>query len=193
MEKKTDDYFTSIKVSTLTKWMIGGGIAILVIGYLIPDEGELWVWKLASSLLEPVGTTLFSAGIVSVVVEISTIKNVVKTALNDILSGDFSLETFSKERLDKLSIRIASKRCGKDVDENYILDSLYILEPKMLESVSGMYYKKHKALYKIKPSSKRGVFVKRVELDYEIINPFELENQVIQRIQLYNSNFAHRF
>lgn len=168
----------SLNIGSVTKWIIIAGI-ICVIAASIP-YGE-WDEKpaiiLFKNIFQSLGTTLFSAGLVSVVLEISTVSEIVKKALNNIVAEAFPFQNFSKGRLDVLHRQLAFFRlCETELNEKDIDDSPYVLEPELLEAVKGLYYEYHKAKFMIIPDNEAKTFQKRVEFNYQIINRLGLHN-----------------
>lgn len=189
-KSKRKEFIVKMKLGTVTLWIIVGGL-LLVIGAnillnIIKDEvmqTNSWIKPLLD-IGNGVGSTLFSAGVVSVLVEISTIKSLVSDALDNVLQGRFPLEAYSPKVLANINKKIAAKR-GK-VQPEKIDDSIYSVEPKLIELLDGLYYTYYNASYEITPDEDRGVFKKYVTLDYEIINEHENVNRVAYDIRLYN-------
>lgn len=168
----------SINIGSITKWIITGGIVCLIIGSIPFGSWDEKVYvTVIKDILQSLGTTLFSAGLVSVVLEISTVTEVVTKALNSIITDQFPFSNFSKKRLEDLHKQIAFLRLSEnDLDEKDVEDSPYVLEPELLESSKGLYYGYHKASFIITPDNDKKVFRKRVDFDYQIINKLGLEN-----------------
>lgn len=168
----------SINIGSITKWIIAGGIVCLILGNISLGE---WDEKnyviIIKNILQSLGTTLFSAGLVSVVLEISTVTEVVKKALEGIVTGEFPFGNFSKNRLDDLHKQISFLRlCENDLSVTDMDNSPYILEPELLALSKGLYYEYHKASFIITPDNSKKVFHKKVDFDYQIINRLGLEN-----------------
>ena len=185
-DKDIDIFQVTINLFTTTKFMVFGGLTCIVIPNLVPDNFLLQHVIIATFLeiAEIIGSTLFSAGLVSVLVEISTIKELVKNALNNVFLGDLPLDSYSSERLNEINCSIAAKR--GNVDKEFIKKSIYSLEPRLIELLNGLYYNYYNAYYVITPDEKRGVFKKHVTLDYEIINKYENDNKVCHCVSLYD-------
>lgn len=177
-KKWKNGFKVSINIGSVTKWIIACGIVCLILGSIPLGEWDKKTFvTVIKDLLQSLGTTLFSAGLVSVVLEISTVTEVVSKALNSIIAEEFPFRNFSKKRLDDLHKQIAFLRlCENDLDEKAVEDSPYVLEPELLESSKGLYYGYHKASFIITPDDDKKVFRKRVEFDYQIINRLGLEN-----------------
>lgn len=177
-DKDPKKYDIVVGVSFVTKVMVGIGL-LFVIASNIPMgayDNIRWM-KVVKKISETIGTTIFSAGLVSVIVEISSITEIVKKALRGMLSEQFPFEKLSKARLDEIYKQIAFLR----LDDNSLKvkdmeDSPYVLEPELLELSKGLYYEYHKAKFVITPDNKKNVFCKHVEFDYKIVNRLGLEN-----------------
>ena len=138
--KSNNNFGVEVKVSTITKSMVCFGLAGIIIPKFINSENNIFSTIL--NIIEIIGTTLFSSGLVSVIVEISTIKNLVTHAFRNILCGDFELDGLNQNALITLKNKIASKLV--DVNEKNILNSPYKYEKKLLDMVNEKYYEHHK-------------------------------------------------
>lgn len=183
-----NNFFVKVKVKSVTAGLIILGLLFILLAQLQVDLTKYTYWKVMSDLLSVIGTTLFSAGLVSVIIEISTIKNIVKIALNELLDCNFPLESYSDENLAYLNKRIASIRSERDMTVEYIENSIYSLEPKMLEMSSGLYYSHHIRHTTVIPDVKNNVFRKSVVLKYELINNFGLDNKIFHSFMLYDTS-----
>jgi hypothetical protein len=191
MAKENEKKFTiKMKLFTLTIWITIAGVVLIIIGTILlnsfPNEffKKYFALKPIFDMVVTLGSTLLSAGLVSILVEISTIKGIVSAALKDALDGKFPLEAYSNQVLSKINKRIAAKRGSVGVEK--IDDSIYSLEPKLIELVDGLYYNSYNAIYEITPDENNKIFKKNVTLDYEIINEYEKNNYILYRISLYN-------
>lgn len=180
-----EEFTASIKISTLTKFMVVIGLCgIIFSNYIKIDNINDWR-NIVLKIFETISSTLFSAGLVSVVVEISTINSIVDKALNKIFKGDIPLESYSNERLKHINKLIAAKR--GNVQTDFIPNSIYSVEPQLIDILNGLYYEYYNAIYLITPDEKNGVFHKNVKLDYEIKNLFDIDNKVCHKIALYDN------
>lgn len=183
-------YKITMKLSTATIWLIVIGLLFIIVANILLNVfseaflAEYHATKPALDIFCTIGSTLFSAGIVSVLVEISTIKNLVSDALYNALQGKFPLDAYSNQVLTKINKQIAARRGAVNIEK--IDNSIYSVEPKLIESLDGLYYTYYKATYEITPDEERGVFKKYVMLDYEVINEYDKTNQVSHTIRLYN-------
>ena len=138
----------TLKVSTVTKWMSCGGLLLIIISKFasiqFKNDG---CWNIVFEIVEVIGTTLLSAGLVSVIVEISTIKSLVFNAFRNILSGDLILDGLNKNALMKLKYNIVLKLL--DNPKKDLNNSPYKYENNLLHSVNEKYYEHHNITYHI--------------------------------------------
>lgn len=186
------EYKITMNLSTATVMLICSGLlCIIVVNILLNVISEdffkkYYATKPILDIFNTIGSTLFSAGIVSVLVEISTIKSLVSDALDNVLQGSFSLDAYSNQVLKKINRQIAAKRGAVNLDK--IDNSIYSIEPKLVELLDGLYYSYYNMNYEITPDEERKVFKKYVTLDYEVINEYDKTNKVSYTIRLYNVN-----
>lgn len=179
-----------MNLSTTTIIIISLGIlCVLVANILLNAFSEEFLKKYYATkpildFVNAIGSTLLSAGIVSILVEISTIKGLVSDALDNVLEGDIPLDSYSNSKLEHINNLIAAKR--GDVDYNFIKNSIYSIEPKLIGILNGLYYEYYNANYIIIPDQKNGIFKKNVTLDYKIMNLFDMDNKVSHSIALYD-------
>ena len=139
------DLIVSIKLKSAEIFMVIIGFVDVVACTLIlklPQSNfwkEHFIFKIILDIFNVVGTTILSAGLVSVVLEVSTIKKYVSDALKNVLNTDFPLDSYSDKNLSILNKKIAAK-LGK-VNEEFIVDSIYKLEENLIELLDGLYYK----------------------------------------------------
>lgn len=95
------------------------------------------------------------------------------------------MESYSNERLKHINNLIAAKR-GK-VQTDFIPNSIYSVEPQLIDILNGLYYEYYNATYIITPDEKNDIFKKKVTLDYEIKNLFDMDNKVCHKIALYDN------
>lgn len=189
-DSKTKEFNVTMKLSTVTKWLIIGGLLCIIVVNIMMNviSSDVFdnypILKPFLDIINTIGGTSFSAGIVSVLVEISTIKNLVSDALDSVLQGNFKLDVYSDQVLRKINKQIAAKRGSVAIDK--IDDSIYSVEPKLVELLDGLYYTYYNVSYEITPDEENGVFKKYVTLDYMIVNEHEKPNRVAYSIRLYN-------
>lgn len=167
--------------------IIALGVALIIIASL-EAKGGCWVWNDSlEAVLTSIGTTLVSAGLVSIVLEISDIKDSVSSAINKILQGDFSFKGYKDDKLIEANNKIALTRLRLNETDDDLCDSIYeFYEPKLLQSVKSVCYKYHNAVFKITPMSDAQLFKFEVECNYEIVNKYKLPNEMNFKIKSYS-------
>ena len=178
----------SISLNSICVIIILIGVLLIIITSVDIDNA-CWGWNhLFKNVVSSIGTTLVSAGLVSVVLEISDIKNSVSSAINKILQGEFSFKEYKNDKLVEANNKIALSRLKLDENNDDLQDSIYeFYEPKLLESVKSVYYKYHNAVFIITPMSESQLFKFNVECNYEIINRYKLPNMMRFKIKSYST------
>ena len=161
------------------------GILILIIASIKEISGPIWDAGL-KNFLQALGTTLTSAGLVSILVECSTIKEITAGAIKSLVEGNLNYSNYNKDALRKMSYNIAAQRCNPPQKAKKIKDSLYKWEEKIIESMSGPYYEYHNADFVIKYDNNR--FIKTASLDYVVINENNYPNIIKKSINLFTDD-----
>lgn len=188
----SDLYTVNMKLSTVTKWITLGGIMCILVVNILDNTlstdflKKYYAVKPILDILNTIGGTLFSAGIVSILVEISTLKGLVSDALSRVLQGNVPLDSYSNDILEKLNKKIAAKRGNVNIEK--VNNSIYSVEPKLIGLLDDLYYNYYNATYDIIADEKQGVFHKNITLDYEIINEYGKPNSIAFTVSLYNAN-----
>lgn len=188
-EKESKKLNATVSVTFFTVFLIGIGILLFAASFIDLESSKYDILKKLAAPYESVtrniGLTCLSAGLVSVLVEVSTITNVVKSAVIRIVAGDFPFDNFSIERLNELNKQIVVKRCETEkMTVQNLSNSVYALEDELLSASKGLYYDYNKATFIVEHDSKSKVFKKRVEFDYRVINKYSLENKVSINISI---------
>lgn len=191
--KENNNFDLTLKVTTITKSMVIGGLVLIILTKLIPSQFEISdeFWILILAIAEIIGTTIFSAGLVSVIVEISTIKSLVSHAFKNILSGNFELDGLSQIALMKLKHNIALKLL--DNQSKDLENSPYKYEDKLLNSVNEKYYEHHNITYHITPDEKNNCFHIKTKIDYKIVNKNLIDNHFDVRLKLFKIGSGNNF
>ncbi len=183
--KRKEDYNATIKVSTITKFMIFAGIIGFAICNGVSDtfltSHPVLQWGV--KIIDVVASSLFSAGLVSVIVEISTIRNLVSDAFNRILTCNFPLDNFNQSSLEALNKEVASKLTG--IAEKKIGNTIYRYENNLLYTVNQKYYEYHNMTYHITPDQNTQCFVIKMKIDCKMINPGLSDNIFELGLKLY--------
>lgn len=182
----------TLKVSTVTKWMSCGGLLLIIISKFASIQFENdGCWNIVFEIVEVIGTTLLSAGLVSVIVEISTIKSLVSNAFRNILSGDLILDGLNKNALMKLKYNIVLKLL--DNPKKDLNNSPYKYENNLLNSVNEKYYEHHNITYHITPDEQNNCFHIKTKIDYKIINKQLKDNYFEVRLKLFHLENKNNF
>lgn len=160
-----------------------GFILLLITSFDWKTDAD-WYIVVLYNILSCLGTTLLSVGLVSILVELSTIQSVVTKAIKSVYTGDVPLEQYSESHLKKLKNRISAHLLSGTV--NKLQKSVYSLEPQLLELTNNLYYEYHSMNCDIYPDDSKGIFTKKIKIEYKIINEYNLENSVRLGLSLYN-------
>lgn len=126
--------------------------------------------SVAKGMLDVLGSTLLSAGLVSLLLEISTIKNCVKDAIRDLISGDFPMASLSEDSIQHIYKNVIAARSG-EMSYDQIEKSIYCLEPHLFQERKSAYYESHKAKIVVTPLS--NIILKKVTTTTELRNKYE--------------------
>ena len=137
-------------------------------------------------IVNTVGTTLLAASIVSVILEVSSIKSMVNSSIKAMFEGDISLDGFSNDSLNKLNNKIAAKRSSVQIEGENMGSTIYACEPKLLDLLGGTYYSRHLCKTYLTMDPENGVINKKLVMDYEIVNNYENTNWVEHEFLVYN-------
>ena len=108
----------NLKVTELTIILVLAGLCCSAIS--IVDESKLsWIpGNLGHYIIElskRVYGIFLSSGIVSVIVEISSIKTIVEKGIKELIEGDFPMDKFSSESINKFHSLSTKYRCENPV------------------------------------------------------------------------------
>lgn len=173
----------TVNVSFFTRLLIIFGILLFILSFFdLESSKHILLRNIAipyKYITQNIGLTCLSAGLISFLVEVSTITNVVKSSVSKIVTGDFPFENFSLERLDEVNKQIVTKRCCiNGMTVNDLTNSVYILEKELLKTCKNIYYDYNKVTYIIKHDAKQKIFKKRAEFQFKIINKYGLDNRI---------------
>lgn len=138
-------------------------------------------------VLKLLSGVLISSGIISLLLELSTIKDnmlhTYKRLVNDILRADFQLDSYSYKVLDDFHIKIIAQKHTK-VPIDQIPNSIYSLEKNLNDLIESRYLDSDEAVYWVTPDSERGVFQKKVRKQYTVINKYKQKNRIDFRLSM---------
>lgn len=172
------------KAICLIFFLIGlGAIAISNVDF---KEPAAWWTSWGKETANNAGTTLLVAGVISFLMEISTLKEFFQSLLKNILNDDFPFDAYSEENLRKFKDLIAAHLSEKNIDSNTLSENtIYSYENKLLELSTKPYYEYHKAHYTVYPKEDIGRIRVNATLDYKIINSFNEETQIKYKTKIY--------
>lgn len=173
----------NLNPTTVAIWVSLFGLFLLIITAWEWNT-ENWLLQILHSILNCLGTTLISVGLVSILVELSTIKSVIDEAMKNVLSKNIPLEAYSDEFLNTLKTRITA-RVSKHSEER-LQESVYKLEPYLLNLTNSLYYEYSILKCTVIPDDTKNLFTKKVFIEYEIINDYGLDNRVKLGVALYD-------
>lgn len=184
-----DEYSFNFKVSTLTKILIWAGLAAIAVSSISYGNYENYVGVVAvKKIIEIIGTTAFSAGLVSIVVEISTISGIVDKAFSRLLNGDFPVDKISKENQKKMKMKIVSEDTKIPVDR--LKNTIYRYEEELEKLARSVFYEYHNITYYITPDEKQACFHINATVDFKIVNKYDNDddNKFRLRMKLFKEN-----
>ncbi|RCX20990.1 hypothetical protein DFR58_101194 [Anaerobacterium chartisolvens] len=195
---KRIETIVSTKSFMIALVVIGTVFYILVQNYLDSSSANnisiSTAYKIFLDIVRLFSGTFISTGLISLFLRITSMKKntedtVIQTYTNlskSILTAGFDLSTYSNSILEKLQERIIIQKSGLKITSDLLNDSIYSLEKNLNRLLVGLYYDYHKCTYWITPDSQNGIFKKRVNLKYNIINNYELENVIRLKLAFLN-------
>jgi len=161
---------------------LGTAFYLLVI-ILYPDSitngiwGQIYKWFL--DIIKLLSSVVISSGFISLLLEISTIKNLVLEVYHSLLKADFDFTYYSNERLRKMRKDIILAEYAKDfLSSEQLNDSIYILEEPLNKLIKNKYQECHESTFWIIPNSYEKIFKKRVKSKYTVYNYFKSEDKI---------------
>lgn len=166
-----------------------GGFFLIALSCIEFAKPAAWWEVWGKGTVNNAGTTLIVAGVVSFLMEISTLKNFFRSLLQNILNEDFPFEAYSKENLIKFKKSISAYLSGDDMDKDYLCEkTVYSFENKLLEIASDLYYEYFNADYVVYPKEEEGKIRINATLDYKIVNRFDKQNDIRFKTKTYAGN-----
>ncbi len=170
-------------------------IILLVVGFALSlvasikfDTPYNW-WKTwGNGIAASIGSVLLSSGLISLLMEISTIQNTVSLAIQNLIKGEIDFSNYSKKELDRISKKVAVARTDCNMTENELKNSLYKYEENLLGLLGQPYYDYQKCKTVLYPDSTKEVFKKKVETEYKIINRSKKGSDVVMNWAIYEKD-----
>ena len=133
-----------IKLSAVFFALILAIVGILFFLFAKLPDWEFKYNEIVMTLVGNLGLTFISAGLVSIVLEISTIKNYIEDAIINLTKGDLPLETLSTDSLNNIHLKAAGLRTKDHIGSEELKNTIYIFEEKLLNCAENVYYEYHK-------------------------------------------------
>lgn len=157
------------------------GIIFIILGEYTFKEPASWWSTWGKKTSSAVGTTLLSAGAVSVLIEMTSIDSLLKKSIKKIFEAEFPIESYSEDRLKDLSRKIAVQRAA---GQSFNCD-LYECEDNIFEVCKGKYYEKNYFNTVITPSEDGKTFHKTLKSEYEVKNAGK-KDEVVFGLSIYH-------
>lgn len=138
-------------ITLVTFLLIIIGLGLSIIANIDPNKDNvknIWFAEHLIKWSKNLYGLFLSSGIVSVIVEVSSIKTVVEKGMMNLIEGDFPMKNFSKETIKKfhlLSAKYITEKPNKFPKD--IKKSVYSIEDKLIDLLNGPYYEEHKLNY----------------------------------------------
>lgn len=185
----------SLNAKQVIKWLFFGGITLFIGSYILKESiviapADVIYWKLGKHLLlilaaflNLLGGVLVSSGLISLLLEISTIKNFILSVYHSLINANFNFGGYSKEILAKIQKDIViEKNKSLQITKENLDDSVYVLESNLNNLLSKIYYESYDETVFIEPVEAAGKFKKTVHTKYKIVNLYGLENSFFRKI-----------
>ena len=195
--------FESIKFifnkNAITKILIIGGIVIYILSRIfmdvIPDVQPAdsmvnkvlkYICHVLFDVLKVLAGVAISSGVISLLLEISTMKATVldvnRSLMDNILNADFDLQNYSTDVLDRLHKNIVICKNQNKISLEMLENSIYTVEPYINRLLTGLFHEYHLMTSWITPDEERSVFKKRIQCKYNVINYYELKNEIVLKL-----------
>lgn len=162
------------------------GIGLIAISNVTFKNPVSWWASWGKATANNAGTTLLVAGVISFLMEISTINSFFQGLLKNILNDQFPFDAYSKENLINFRNAISAYLSESEMDANELSqNTIYSYEDRLLELSKGLYYKYHTAKYTVYPKEEEEKIRINATLDYEIINRYGEKNEIRFKTKTY--------
>ncbi len=168
------------------------GVILILVSSIEFDSPYNW-WKYwGKSMAQSVGSVLLSSGLISLLMEISTIQNNVSTAIYNLLKGDIDFSCYSKKELIKIVKKVAIARCETNITEKDLNNSFYKYEKNLVDLLNDAYYDYHNCKTVLYPDSENQVFKKKVEIEYKLINKSKKDLNIVFNWKIHESKLKNK-
>lgn len=162
------------------------GIGLIAVSNVPFEDPASWWSSWGKATANNAGTTLLVAGVISFLMEISTINSFFQGLLKNILNDQFPFDAYSKENLVNFRNAISAYLSDRKMDAKELSqNTIYSYEDKLLELSKGLYYEYHTAKYTVYPQEGDGKIRINATLDYKIINRFGEKNEIRFKTKTY--------
>lgn len=188
-EKRNNTNYETLLTTLLSIIFIIFGILLTIIS-VFPFKNPPVFWKVwAKQTVSIIGGTLMSAGSVSILLEVGSIKTFISQSLQGFFNAELNFATLSNDVLDKFSLKIAAQR-AKQYRTDAFNELLYDeCEKKILENCTEKFIKKNNSKTFLTINEAAGTIHKDATFDYEYCNAKHIEEIVFSiRILADDSN-----
>ncbi len=163
-----------------------GGICLIALANIPFKNPYIWWEAWGRDTASNAGTTILVAGIISLLIEISTLKNFFQDSMKNILNEDFPFSAYSEENLVNFKNLISSYLIGNTMSKEELKkDTIYSYEDQLLQLAKGKYYDYHRAEYTVYPDEEKEMIRINATIDYRIINKEGEKNEIRFKTKSY--------
>ena len=145
-------------------------------------KGYILKWFL--DIIKLLSGIVISSGFISLLLEISTIKNTVFDVFNRFLNADFDLSNYSIETLRNLHKKIIIQYNKGKLTLDMLNNSVYTLEEHVNSLLTGLSHDFHDVTCYVTPLENENIFIKKFKWRYNIRNDYKLKNKVYFEVSL---------
>lgn len=146
------------------------GLILFTISSLKIENAYQWWNEWVKGLTNEIGGVLFSTGIISLLLEISSIQNSIANAIKGLVYGEIDFKKYTKDELEHILKKITIARLTNKTNELEINDSIYKYEKEIFKLIEAPYYDYHNCKTVLYPNSATKTFRKNVKIDYKLVN-----------------------
>lgn len=162
------------------------GVALIAISSVNFDNPFAWWSSWGKSAANNAGTTMLVAGIISFLMEVSTLKSFFQDSMKNILNDKFPFEAYSTENLINFRNSLSAYLTGENFENDELnKNTIYSYEDKLLELSKSKYYDFHNAKYTVYPNEENGLIRINADVEYRIINKFNEKNEIKFKTKTY--------
>lgn len=129
------------------------GLILFTISSLKIENAYQWWNEWVKGLTNEIGGVLFSTGIISLLLEISSIQNSIANAIKGLVYGEIDFKKYTKDELEHILKKITIARLTNKTNELEINDSIYKYEKEIFKLIEAPYYDYHNCKTVLYPNS----------------------------------------